>query len=74
MGDPENPTATWCFELTPRDGGTDLTQRYERGPGPAMLDRLLAAQPERAEAIIAFRLAQLQDGIDANLAALGELA
>ncbi len=34
VGNPANPSATWRFSLRPQDGGTELTQWMQLGPGP----------------------------------------
>jgi uncharacterized protein YndB with AHSA1/START domain len=72
--DPESPTASWRFELTPRDGGTELRQWARMGPGPSNLTGIIRAMPEKEERIVAARLREWQAGIDANLAAIKELA
>ena len=72
--DPADPAALWRFELTPRDGGTQLRQWARLGPGFSLLRRAIAAMPDKEERIVAGRLREWQDGIEANLAALKELA
>jgi Polyketide cyclase / dehydrase and lipid transport len=72
--DRENPTAMWMFELTPRDGGTDLRQWARMGPGPSNLNLAIAAMPHKEERIVAGRLSEWQAAIAANLAALKEMA
>ena len=72
--DPEDPSATWRFELTPRAGGTDLRQWARMGPGFSFLCQAIAAMPDKEERIVAGRLREWQAGIEANLAALKELA
>lgn len=74
VGQPERPTASWCFELTARDDGTELRQWARMGPGPSNLDAAIAAMPEKEERIVAGRLREWQAGIDANLAAIKERA
>jgi polyketide cyclase/dehydrase/lipid transport protein len=71
---PDDPAATWRFELTPRDGGTDLRQWARMGPGFSLLRKAIAATPDKEERIVAGRLREWQSGIEANLAALKELA
>jgi hypothetical protein len=44
------------------------------GPGFSLLRRAIAAMPDKEERIVAGRLREWQDGIEANLAALKELA
>ena len=72
--DPDSPSAMWLFELTPRAGGTDLRQWARMGPGFSNLNLAIAAMPDKEERIVAGRLREWQAGIDANLAALKELA
>jgi Polyketide cyclase / dehydrase and lipid transport len=72
--DPDEPTATWRFDLTPRDGGTDLRQWARMGPGRSNLNRAIEAMPDKEERIVAGRLREWQAAIDANLAAFKELA
>lgn len=72
--DPASPTASWRFELTRREGGTTLRQWARMGPGPSNLTVAIAAMPEKEERIVAGRLREWQAGIDANLAAIKELA
>ncbi|MBW0116962.1 SRPBCC family protein [Pseudonocardia abyssalis] len=72
--DPQNPSASWRFELTPSDGGTDLRQWARLGPGPSNLTTAIERMPEKEERIVAHRLREWQAGIDANLVAIKERA
>jgi hypothetical protein len=72
--DPENPAAMWLFELTPHDHGTDLRQWARMGPGFSNLVVAIKAMPDKEERIVAGRLREWQAGIEANLAALKEMA
>ena len=72
--DPDDPSAVWRFELTPSGGGTELRQWARMGPGFSLLCRAIAAMPDKEERIVAGRLREWQAGIEANLAALKELA
>jgi hypothetical protein len=71
---PHDPAATWRFELTPRENGTDLRQWARMGPGFSLLRKAIAAMPDKEERIVAGRLREWQAGIEANLTALKELA
>jgi hypothetical protein len=71
---PEDPAAMWRFELIPRGGGTDLRQWARMGPGFSFLCEAIEAMPEKEERIVAGRLREWQAAIEANLAALKELA
>ena len=72
--DPANPAASWGFELTASGGGTDLRQWARLGPGPSGLTPAIERMPDKEERIVAGRLAEFRAGIEANLAALKELA
>lgn len=72
--DPEHPTASWRFELTPDGDGTTLRQWARMGPGRSNLSRAIDAMPDKEERIVAGRLREWQAGIDANLAAIKERA
>lgn len=74
VGDPDHPAASWRFELSPCEGGTQLRQWVRMGPGPSNLDHAIEAMPEQEDRIVAGRLREFRAGIDANLAALKELA
>jgi Polyketide cyclase / dehydrase and lipid transport len=71
---PDNPAATWLFALTPRAGGTDLRQWARMGPGESNLTVAIRAEPHKEERIVAARLREWQAAIEANLAALKDLA
>ncbi len=73
-GYPDSPATSWHFELTPRDAGTEVRQWVRMGPGWSNLVPLIEATPEKEERIVARRLADFQSGIDANLAAIKEIA
>lgn len=74
VGDPENPAAVWRFELHPDGDRTVLRQWARMGPGPSKLTPMIARMPDQEERMVARRLATWQAGIDANLAAIRELA
>ena len=74
VGDADDPAAMWRFELTPRDGGTELRQWARMGPGFSFLCQAIDAMPDKEERIVAGRLREWQAAIEANLAALKELA
>ena len=72
--DPANPTATWRFTLTPADGGTELRQWAQLGPGPSNLTPVIEKMPEKEEKIVGNRLKEFRAGIDRNLATIKERA
>ncbi|WP_218957065.1 SRPBCC family protein [Streptomyces sp. UH6] len=70
----ERRMATWSFRLTPADGGTLLHQSTVIGPGPSGLTAVIARMPEKEEAVIAYRLREMGEGMDATLKAVKEAA
>lgn len=74
VGDPENPAATWRFDLREANGGTALRYAAAIGPGPSGVTMLIGREPDRATEIIADRLAQLTSAMTATLAGIAEMA
>ena len=74
VGNPENPAAIWQFKLSPIAEGTRLSYTARIGPGSSGVTMLIDREPERAEEIIANRLAQFRIGIQTTLAGISELA
>lgn len=74
VGEPDNPSATWRFRLTPRDGGTLLTYRTQMGPGRSGLSRAIDAMPDKEQKIVFVRLREFETAIDKTLAAIKRLA
>lgn len=70
VGDPDNPSATWRYRLTPAGAGTHVTYRAELGPGPSGLTAVIARTPDSEEQIIAGRLAEHRRNMTATLAAV----
>ncbi|MFM9035212.1 MAG: SRPBCC family protein [Mycobacterium sp.] len=74
VGDPENPSATWTFELNPTGHGTRLDYIARIGPGPSGVTALIARSPDQAERIVAARLGQFRSAMIRTLAAVRERA
>lgn len=72
--DPDNPTATWRFTLTPAGTGTELHQWVRMGPGPSNLDSVIARMPEKEERIVAGRLKEWHAAMDRTLGLIKERA
>jgi hypothetical protein len=68
--DPADSLATWRFDLTPEDGGVRLRQSVRLGPGASGISRLIESNPEREEAILAYRLESLRAAMADNLTAI----
>ena len=74
VGDPENPAATWRFDLREVSGGTALRHTANIGPGPSGVTMLIGREPGRAAEIVANRLAEVTSAMTATVAAIAELA
>jgi hypothetical protein len=74
-GGAEAPAATWTFELEPLGGGARLTHRVVLHAGREPLGPALEAEPERAEDIVAERMASVlvnMERVVTGIAALAE--
>lgn len=74
VGDPENPAATWVFEIRPAGNGSTLGYTAQIGPGPSGVTMLIEQSPDSAERIINARLAQIRAAVLTTLAGVRELA
>ncbi|NUU25096.1 MAG: SRPBCC family protein [Streptomycetaceae bacterium] len=68
--DPEHPTATWRFTLTPDGTGTRLEQWMRMGPGRSGLSVAIERMPDKEQKIVFVRLRELEAAITVNLAAI----
>jgi len=68
------PMATWRFELTPQDGGTQLRQSVQIGPARSGLSLAIDRMPEEEAQLVAYRIRQLRAGMEATLAGTKSLA
>jgi Polyketide cyclase / dehydrase and lipid transport len=62
-GDVAAPAATWTFDVAARGEGSTLTHRVELHADVAPLGAAIAEEPERAEAIVAARMADVLEGM-----------
>jgi len=74
VGEPDNPSATWRFRLTPRDGGTALNYWMQMGPAPSGLSAAIDAMPDKEEKIVFVRMREFEAAISKTLAAIKRLA
>jgi hypothetical protein len=72
--DPDAPTASWRFELTPDGHGTHLRQWARMGPGRSNLNAAIERWPDKEERIVAGRLREWREAMEANLAVIKERA
>ena len=67
VGDPDNPAATWRYDLAPEGGGTRLRQFAELGPGPSGLTMAIERMPDKEERIIANRCEEQRRNMTATV-------
>jgi uncharacterized protein YndB with AHSA1/START domain len=74
VGEPDHPSSTWRFRLTPRDGGTTLSYWMQMGPGRSGLSVAIDSMPDKEQKIVFVRLREFESAIDKTLAAIKRLA
>jgi uncharacterized protein YndB with AHSA1/START domain len=74
VGEPDNPSSTWRFRLTPRDGGTALAYWMQMGPGRSGLSVAIDSMPDKEEKIVFVRMREFETAIAKTLAAIKRLA
>jgi uncharacterized protein YndB with AHSA1/START domain len=74
VGEPDNPSATWRFRLTPRDGGTTLSYWMRMGPGRSGLSMAIDSMPDKEQKIVFVRMREFETAMDKTLAAIKRLA
>ena len=74
VGDVENKTARWRFDLAPDGDGTTLRFSAEMGPGPSGLTMAIQQMPDREEEIVANRVAEWTGNMTATLDGIKGLA
>jgi hypothetical protein len=74
VGDPDDPSATWRFDLEPEDGGVRLRQSMRMGPAPSGLTPAIVAMPDKEERIVARRLREHRANMQACVDGVKALA
>ena len=74
VGDVENKTARWRFDLVPDGNGTTLRFSAEMGPGPSGLTMAIQQMPDREEEIVANRLGEWTGNMQATVDGIKGLA
>lgn len=70
VGDPATPSSVWRYDLISGDaGGTEVLQQFRHGPGFSFLRRAVEKYPDREEAFVSGRAAELAAGMQATLSA-----
>jgi uncharacterized membrane protein len=72
--DPKNPTAIWRFRLEPKDGGTELSQWVQLGPGRSGLSFAIDRMPEKEQQIVFVRMREFETNMTATLEHIKTLA
>ena len=49
VGDPADPAALWRFRLEPKDGGTELSEWVQLGPGRSGLSLAIEQMPDKEQ-------------------------
>jgi uncharacterized membrane protein len=71
---PENPTAVWRFRLTPKDGGTQLSEWMQMGPARSGLSHAIDRMPDKEQKIVFVRMREFEQNIAATLEQIKKLA
>ena len=74
VGDIDEPNATWRFTLVADGGGTSLRFETVLGPGRSGLTAAIRARPDKRDALIAWRLRDLQGNMRAVVDGIAALA
>jgi uncharacterized protein YndB with AHSA1/START domain len=74
VGEIDNPSSTWRFRLTPRDGGTALSYWMQMGPGRSGLSVAIDSMPDKEQKIVFVRMREFEAAIGKTLAAIKRLA
>jgi len=64
---PDGVGATWAYEVEPASNGVIVRQWARMGPGRSGLSPAIAAQPDKEARIVARRLTEWQQNMQANL-------
>ena len=67
VGDPADPAALWRFLLEPKDGGTELAEWVQMGPGPSGLSLAIGAMPDKEQKIVFVRMREFERNMTATL-------
>jgi hypothetical protein len=60
VGDPADPAARWRFLLEPKDGGTELSEWVQLGPGQSGLSLAIEQMPDKEQKIVFVRLREFE--------------
>ncbi len=72
--DPDQPSASWRFELAPEGAGTSLKQWMRMGPARSGLNAAIDAMPDKEERIVARRQDEHRKNMTATIEGIKALA
>ena len=74
VGDPADPAALWRFRLEPKDGGTELSEWVQLGPGRSGLSLAIEQMPDKEQKIVFVRLREFERNMTFTLDRVKALA
>jgi uncharacterized membrane protein len=74
VGDPADPAAVWRFRLEPKDGGTELSEWVQLGPGRSGLSVAIEQMPDKEQKIVFVRMREFERNMTATLERVKALA
>jgi uncharacterized membrane protein len=74
VGDPASPSALWRFRLESKDGGTELSEWMQMGPGRSGLSFAIDQMPDKEQKIVFVRMREFERNITATLEQIKALA
>ena len=74
VGDPADPAALWRFRLEPKDGGTELSEWVQLGPGRSGLSRAIEQMPDKEQKIVFVRMREFERNMTFTLDRVKALA
>jgi uncharacterized protein YndB with AHSA1/START domain len=74
VGDPGDPAALWRFRLEPKDGGTELSEWVQLGPGRSGLSLAIEQMPDKEQKIVFVRMREFERNMTFTLEQVKALA
>jgi hypothetical protein len=74
VGDPAEPAALWRFRLAPKDGGTELFEWVQMGPGRSGLSVAIDRMPDKEQKIVFVRMREFERNMTGTLERIKALA
>jgi uncharacterized membrane protein len=74
VGDPADPAARWRFRLEPKDGGTELSEWVQLGPGRSGLSLAIEQMPDKEQKIVFVRMREFERNMTFTLDQVKALA